>query len=79
LPDAAITTQTDMLLAIEKERKLELFSEWGHRWFDIKRTGRASEILSPLKSSWNPEDQLFPIPEKELGADTNLGPQNAGY
>ncbi len=30
-----------LLLAVEQERKVELFVEWGHRWFDLKRTGRA--------------------------------------
>lgn len=67
-----------ILLAIEQERKVELFAEWGHRWLDLKRTGRANDILGPLKSNWNPTDVLFPIPESERLLNTNLT-QNEGY
>jgi hypothetical protein len=57
-----------------------LFAEWGHRWFDLKRTNRANAILSVTKkgSKWQPEDQLYPIPPSELDADPNLD-QNPGY
>jgi len=39
---------TAVKVAVEKERKTELFAEWGHRWFDLKRTGRASAVISVL-------------------------------
>ena len=42
-----------MRLAVEKERRLELAME-GHRWFDLKRTGRALEVLSQCKN-WKGE------------------------
>ena len=60
-----------------EERRKELFSEWGHRWFDLKRTGKATEVLSsnPL---WNATDQWYPIPEQERIKNTNLT-QNPGY
>jgi starch-binding outer membrane protein, SusD/RagB family len=65
--------------AIEQERRIELFAEWGHRWFDLKRTHRANAVLSAAKGNkWQSSDQLYPIPFSELEADPNLE-QNPGY
>jgi len=64
---------------IEQERRIELLGEWGHRWFDLKRTGRADVVLSGLKPNWNSEDVLLPIPESEILSNANLLPQNPGY
>lgn len=68
----------DLLAAIMDERKWELFSEWGHRWLDLKRTGRATEVLKPIKPFWQGTDVLFPIPGEEREKNPNLG-QNDGY
>lgn len=65
--------------AILEERRHELFTEFGHRWFDLKRFQRASEALKPIKPNWREENLLFPIPQKELLANPNLNPQNNGY
>src|SRR5215217_3570700 len=59
-------SQALLLVAVEQERRSELFIEWGHRWFDLKRTGRLSVILSPLKPDWQPSDVLYPIPSSEF-------------
>lgn len=59
--------------------KYEFFSELGHRWFDLKRTGKAGPVLSPLKLGWKATDTLLPIPASELILNPNLNPQNAGY
>ncbi|OQP62381.1 hypothetical protein A3860_28910 [Niastella vici] len=65
--------------ALEQERRIELFAEWGHRWFDLKRTNRANTVLKDFKgSNWSSTDQLYPIPFSELQADPNLE-QNGGY
>jgi hypothetical protein len=72
-------SQADLLLAIEHERQVELFTEGGHRWFDLKRTDRADEILSLIKPQWNPEDVLYPIPQSEFARNPKLGNQNLGY
>lgn len=72
-------SQSDLLIEIENQRMLELFTEWGHRWFDLKRTGRANDVLGPIKPNWNETDQLLPLPEKEILANSNLLPQNLGY
>lgn len=75
-------TQTDMLNAIYHERQVELFSEWGHRWFDLKRTGNLDGVMStvaPVKgSTWSSYKQLMPIPPTDIMADPNIK-QNQGY
>lgn len=78
LPNTTATTQEEMVLAIEQERRFELFSEGGHRWFDLIRTGRANAVLSPIKADWQDEDVLWPIPQTERNLNPNLG-QNPGY
>lgn len=61
-----------------EERHLELFAEWGHRWLDLKRTGRANTVLSSLKPDWQETDVLYPIPQQEIQTNPNLS-QNPGY
>jgi len=78
LPNTTATDIPSLLTAIEKERQLELFAEWGHRFFDLKRTGRANAILSTLKPGWNGTDTLLPIPTTEIQRNPLLT-QNPGY
>ncbi|MBB4120009.1 hypothetical protein GGR32_002321 [Mesonia hippocampi] len=78
----ANTTATDtesLLEAILNERRFELFTEHGHRWFDIRRFGVADEVLTPIKPGWSPTNVLLPIPEADLLTNPNLAPQNSGY
>lgn len=80
LSNTSANDRTTLLAAIEKERKVELFTEWGHRWLDLKRTGRADEVVSSVSGKdWQSTDQLFPIPETEINNNPNLLPQNPGY
>lgn len=69
----------ELLEDIIKERRFELFTEHGHRWFDLKRTGLANETLKLIKPGWLSTHILLPIPETELLMNPNLGPQNLGY
>lgn len=78
LPNTSATTQAAILTAIYHERQVELFAEWGHRWFDLKRTGNATIVLSLLKSQWQASDILYPIPLNEITRNPNIT-QNAGY
>lgn len=71
--------QSSLLLAIEHERQVELFAEWGHRWLDLIRTNRASVVLTPIKgNNWQSTDVLYPIPYSEIQKNQNLS-QNLGY
>jgi hypothetical protein len=73
LSPAQVTT------AIEHERQVELFTEFGHRWLDLKRTGRADAVLGQLKgANWQPTDVLYPLPLTEIQTNQNLT-QNPGY
>ena len=82
LGNAVVSDQVSMLKAILKERQVELFCEFGHRWFDLKRTKNIDAVMnvvSPLKSTvWNTNYQLFPIPQNEILKNINLT-QNPGY
>ncbi|RZK41731.1 MAG: RagB/SusD family nutrient uptake outer membrane protein [Pedobacter sp.] len=72
-------TQTQTLAAVEQERKVELFGEWGHRWFDLKRINRADAILGALKpTTWKSTSVLYPIPDAQRQINTSLT-QNPGY
>lgn len=76
LEDFNMDDATEILLAIENERRFELFTEYGHRWFDLKRTGRAVSVLG---GGITEEDLLYPIPAEEFLRNPTLGMQNAGY
>lgn len=78
LPDAIAATQSELLAAIEQERKVELFTEWGHRWFDLKRTGRIDAVLSTVKPFWRSFAALYPIPLTQIQLNPFLT-QNPGY
>lgn len=64
--------------AILDERKIELFAEWGHRWFDLKRSGKTDEIIGKDNPNWQSTDALYPIPYSEIKLNPNLA-QNPGY
>ncbi len=84
LPDYTGITDSDSIIgAVLHERRVELFTEWGHRWLDLKRTGRIDSVMklaTPRKGggAWNPDQQLYPIPQAERAKDINLT-QNDGY
>ncbi|TJY32830.1 RagB/SusD family nutrient uptake outer membrane protein [Pontimicrobium aquaticum] len=79
LSNTLANTTSDLLDAILQERRVELFTEQGHRWFDLKRTDNAESVLSSVKPNWKSTDVLFPIPEAEIEINPNLLPQNSGY
>ncbi|UOB16631.1 RagB/SusD family nutrient uptake outer membrane protein [Abyssalbus ytuae] len=61
--------------AIMQERRLELAGE-GHRWFDLVRTGQASQALAEY--GFTPgKNEVLPIPLKEL--DNTQLVQNPNY
>lgn len=79
LGNTTATDQASLLRAIQHERLTELFTEWGHRWMDLKRTGEVSPVLQHVKTtSIQLQDLLYPIPKSEINNDPSLV-QNPGY
>ncbi len=78
LLDVVASSKQQLLDAILQERRKELFTEYAHRFFDLKRMDKLDGALS-VKAGWNTSDRLLPIPESELIVNPNLKPQNPGY
>lgn len=77
------TTATDqdaLIKAVAQERRIEFFAEWAHRFFDLKRTGKALAVLSaiPEKSAVTKDKLVFPIPKNDIKNNPKLI-QNPGY
>ncbi|MBL7697128.1 MAG: RagB/SusD family nutrient uptake outer membrane protein [Chitinophagaceae bacterium] len=72
-------TKDEIIDAVMHERRVEFFTEWGHRWLDLKRRSMVNAVMSAEKpASWQETDQLFPIPESETLINPRLT-QNPGY
>ena len=69
--------QQALLDTIMTERKRELFAEWGHRWLDLKRTGKVNVVFGN-NATWQETDVLYPIPGEERLKNPFLT-QNEGY
>jgi hypothetical protein len=82
LSNTTANDQGSLLAAILHERQVEFFTEWGHRWLDLKRTQNINSIMNtvtPAKGGiWNSNWQFYPISLSELQIDPNLS-QNPGY
>lgn len=84
LGNTTATSQTDIFAAIQRERRIELFTE-GHRWFDLKRTGAIDSVMTVSCQQkggpgWASFEALWPLPSGELSIDPGLkGQQNPGY
>jgi hypothetical protein len=84
LPDTKATDKASLLAAVLNETQVEFFTEWGHRWLDLKRTGNLNTVMSavtPLKTNggqWQPYQQLYPVYYNDIQKNPNLS-QNDGY
>ena len=76
LSGTTATRKTDLLAAIAKERFTELFTEQGHRFFDLKRTNTIDAVMTivaPLKGgTWTSNKKIWPIPAADILANPNL-------
>lgn len=82
LTNTTANDKPSLLAAILHERKVEMFTEFGHRWLDLKRTGNIDQVLANVSSqkggTWSSNWQWYPIPQAELDRNPNLV-QNSGY
>jgi starch-binding outer membrane protein, SusD/RagB family len=87
-PALAVNDQAAFRLAVEQERRIEFAGE-GHRWFDLVRTGRATQVMTAhgaaeklIKTTLDPAAYtniklLLGIPFREI---QQFGyPQNTGW
>jgi hypothetical protein len=77
LPNTTATDVNSLISAIIHERQTELFTEWGNRWFDLRRYN-LTDLLKTEKPGWIPADTLYPIPLSQLKLNVYLR-QNKGY
>ena len=59
---------------ILQERFVELAMEGGHRLWDLRRTGRALDVLGPL--GYQACDNVWPLPQREIDRNRNLVQNN---
>lgn len=83
LPNLATTlAQTQLRPLILKERRVELFAEWGHRWFDLKRSGTIDAVMTAAQAykggTWASYKALYPIPVSDILKNPAIT-QNIGY
>ncbi|MCD9855770.1 RagB/SusD family nutrient uptake outer membrane protein [Epilithonimonas sp. JDS] len=76
---ANVSDQNTLMNALIKERRSELFTEFGHRFYDLKHYNIADVTMLSKKAGWKPHFKLLPLPESELLLNPNLNPQNDGY
>jgi len=76
------TDKLSLEKAILHERQVELFTEWGQRWMDLKRSVSIDSIMAAVTLQkggvWQNSDSLYPLPLTDLQADPNLV-QNPNY
>jgi hypothetical protein len=79
LPDVTVTDQGQLRERIYRERRVELAMEQ-HRWFDLLRWGRASQVLKAVgKDFVDGKHELLPIPQTEIDLTGGKITQNPGY
>ena len=75
-------SKEDLLQVIATERQKEFFTEYGHRWMDLKRTGKIDAVMPAAATAkgttWKTTNQLWPIPLSDIQNDNKLV-QNPGY
>jgi len=93
LPNTTAATPSDLLTAVLHERQVELFTEWGSRWFDLCRAvsaklpvnantvmGAPGNACQSKGGAWSSTGYqlLFPVPLTQILDNKNLT-QNPGY
>jgi starch-binding outer membrane protein, SusD/RagB family len=78
----ATSTSTELQQKIMQERRVELFAEWGHRWFDLKRTNTIDSVMIKAEEYkggvWSGYKALYPVPVSDILLNPAIV-QNPGY
>ena len=77
-PLAGSLSQDALRQAIWQERRVELALEYGDRYFDLVRTGRAATVLK-TKGFVAGKNELMPIPLSQITLSGGKLTQNPGY
>jgi hypothetical protein len=77
LPDITTTNQAELRDIIIEERHRELALE-SHRYFDLVRTGKASEVLGPYGFEEG-KHELLPVPQNAIDMSEGMIQKNEGY
>lgn len=73
------SNSSELETAIREERRFELAFE-GQRWFDLQRYGTLAPVMSAhLGTTVTADDQLLPIPQREIDVSQGVITQNPGY
>lgn len=82
LSNTDASQKSSLLSAISSERRFEFFTEWGHRWFDLKRTNQIDSVMTVSSvqkgGAWSSFKAWYPIPQNEITLSLNVV-QNEGY
>ncbi|SJZ74168.1 SusD family protein [Chitinophaga eiseniae] len=82
IPPISTNSVSALRIAINRERRVELFTEWGHRWFDLIRTNSVDSVMQNAMAfkggTWASFKVRYPIPNTERLTNPNLT-QNIGY
>lgn len=78
LPFKSDGNKEKLLEEVILQRRLELFCEGGHRWYDLKRSNLTTKALLKLKPNWKETAIRYPIPQSQLDKNPYLK-QNLGY
>jgi starch-binding outer membrane protein, SusD/RagB family len=75
-------TQFQVRSIVLNERRVELFTEFAHRWFDLRRSGTIDTVMTlehqTKKGSWSSYKMYYPVPQYDRITNPGIT-QTPGY